>query len=176
MTHEFYASPRRLVLLLLVCLAFVLVGAGLLVSDDSGGRMTGLASVLFFGVGVGVAAKQLLDRRPRLVLDAHGVTDRTLGVGRIAWSDVRAAHLVRIGRNPFIALTLRDPEVYLARLTAMKQRLARANATVGMPPLSLNLMSVAARPEDVLALVHQAIARASGPPPFAGPSASPFGV
>src|SRR6476660_6359154 len=62
----------------------------------------GIAGVIFFGVGAIVGVVQGTRRGPRLTLDAHGVHDRTLGVGVIAWSDIMNAEPYGVARQPFV--------------------------------------------------------------------------
>lgn len=115
----------------------------------------GLAAVLFFGAATVVGLVQGTRRGPRLTLDAQGVHDRSLGVGVIAWEDIRSAVPYGVARQPFIALHLRDTDKYLARASLVKRLLARLNAGSGLPPFSVNLAGVDADPMEVAEMIAE---------------------
>jgi hypothetical protein len=144
------SSRWRFGLLLLGCVVFVVMG---LVIIFMKGNWFGLVPIIFFGMGGVVAVWQLVDSRPRLVIDERGVVDRTLGVGRIDWRDVKSAYVASINDNDFICLELRDPEKYRARLSNVRRALAKANLRLGFTDFSLNLSGVAANTHEVYELV-----------------------
>ncbi len=152
-------SRWRAVLLLAACLAFVSGGIFVLVSQhtaryrSSDGTTAAWSSTIFFGLGGFAAIRRLIDSRPRLILDDEGVWDRTLDVGRIAWTDIEGAYLRSIRSNNFICLVLRDTDRYLSKTTAMKRALANANTALGFTPISLNLSGVAANAKDILEII-----------------------
>lgn len=147
------------VVLLLGSLAFVAGAVLILVTEHLEPRrgivalLAGWAGILFFGGCALVGARQLIDSRPRLVIDDDGILDRTLGVGRIPWSDIRGAYLRSLHGNDFVCLDLVDAERYLRRTTAIKRALAGANAALGFTPISLNLSGAAVDAGDVLELI-----------------------
>src|ERR1700688_304235 len=65
---------------------------------------------LFFGSCAAVFAWQIFDNRPRLTIDDLGIDDRTLGVGKIPWSEITTAYRQSIRCNEFICLEVRNPE------------------------------------------------------------------
>ncbi|WP_394539830.1 hypothetical protein PRJ39_04295 [Lysobacter enzymogenes] len=141
----------RYLALLLGALAFVAIGAFIVLRHPSlEGFLIGGASIVFFGGGAVLFAFQLLDRRPRLVLDDEGLTDRTLGVGTIPWRDIAGAQLRTVRGHAFVCLQLRNPEQWSARLSARQRRLAALNQRMGYAMLNVNLSGVAADPQAVL--------------------------
>jgi hypothetical protein len=145
------AARGRWLLLLVVALCFVAAGVLMIASGDA--LLVGWMSVAFFGACAVVFVWQLLDRRPRIVIDDRGILDRTLRVGVIEWGDVEGAYLRRIQGNPFLCLELRDPEKYTARLSPTLRRVVALNRTLGFTDLSLNLTGVDVAPELVEELV-----------------------
>lgn len=137
------------VLLLIGSFGFVAVGIRMIVHGES----FGWVPVLFFGCGIPIFIWQIADARPRLIIDEHGVTDRTLGVGRIAWSDIEAAYVRSISGNDFICLELKNPEKYKQRLSKVKQAMASANRGLGFTDFNLNLSGVNAKTEEIFELV-----------------------
>ncbi len=139
-------GPNRgkLALLLFVALSFVFGGVFILSlgGDDLRRTLTGWAAIVFFGACAGVFAVQLLDARPRIVLDDEGVLDRSLPVGVIPWSEILDARVQASGQNHFVALHLRNPARFTGKLGPVHRRLVEANTALGFEPLNLNLGAV----------------------------------
>jgi hypothetical protein len=62
---------------------------------------------------------QLIDSKPRLILDSQGFTDKLLGVGCIEWDDVSDVVLVINGFNRFIDLHVSNRDTYVERKGAI---------------------------------------------------------
>jgi hypothetical protein len=135
--------------LLIGSIGFVAAGIWIVVKGNS----FGWVPILFFGSGIPIFVWQIVDARPRLIIDKHGVLDRTLGVGRIAWDDIEAAYVRSINGNDFICLELRNPEQYSQKLSKVKRAMAAANRGLGFTDFNLNLSGVDARTEEVFELV-----------------------
>jgi len=150
----FGPSRGRLMLLLLASLAFVFGGVVIVfMGHDFARAVTGWSSIVFFGACAAVFVAQLLDARPRIVVNDAGVFDRTLRVGVIPWRDILGADVREIANNRFFALRLRDPHSLLARLGAVHRRLAETNTALGFEPLNLNLTAVDADPYALAELI-----------------------
>ena len=159
---QFRNSKPRYALLLLLALGFVAGAIALLLHDARlHAQLAAWACLLFFGACALVFARQLFDPRPRLVLDAAGVTDRTLGIGTIPWREIVDARLHRAGRQPFIGLALRNEGQWLDRLGPWQRRIARANRGAGFDAFNLNLSGLRADPDAVLAQVRSHLAPAT---------------
>jgi len=141
----------------------MIAGVFILIMEYSGrhrssrGTMAGWSGIIFFGGCALVAVWQLIDSRPRLIIDEVGIFDRTLGVGVIPWAEIQGAYLRSVSGNDFICLHLRDSDRYLQRTNAVKRALAGANAALGFTPISLNLSGVAADSNDILELILKRI-------------------
>ncbi|MEW6734112.1 MAG: STM3941 family protein, partial [Acidobacteriota bacterium] len=98
---------------------------------------------------------QILDSRPRIIIDDQGILDRTLGVGLIPWNEIDAAYLNSINGNYFISLELRNPEIFLARLSNVQRKLASANRALGFSDINVNLSGVDKRSEEIFKVVTQ---------------------
>ncbi|MCA8831087.1 STM3941 family protein [Hymenobacter pini] len=144
----YHNSRWRYALLTLGGLVFVAMGVFMIVTEGKWGL--GLISIAFFGTGVLVGIRQLLDSRPRLQITDEGILDRTLGVGLIPWVDIDDAYVHSINQENFICLVLHNEEEYLQRLPPLKRKLASANAALGFTMLSVNLSGVDLNPEQLL--------------------------
>ena len=117
------------------------------------GKAFGWVAILFFGCGVPIYIWQIVDSRPRLIIDDDGVLDRTMGVGRIAWGDIETAYVRSIDGNDFICFELKDPEKYLQKSSKVKRAMAGANRGLGFTDFNLNLVGVDAKTEEVFELI-----------------------
>jgi hypothetical protein len=154
-------ARRKHVLLLIGCLGFVATGIWIVAH----GKASGWVLILFFGTGLVVSIRQIADSRPRLVIDEHGVLDRTLGVGRIAWGDIEAAYVRSISGNDFICLELKNAEKYAQKLSKVKRAMAAANRGLGFTNFNLNLSGVDANTDEVFELLMKYCQVAAGAPP-----------
>ena len=137
------------VLLLIASIGFVIAGIWI-VSD---GKSFGWVAILFFGAGIPIFIWQIVDARPRLIIDDQGILDRTLGIGRIDWSDIDAAYVRSISGNDFICLELKNVEKYAAQLSSVKRAMSTANRELGFTDFNINLSGVDARTDEIFELV-----------------------
>jgi hypothetical protein len=153
-------SRGRFALLLLISLAFVFAGVAMaLLGRDFRSVFIGWTSIVFFGGCAIVFVVQLLDGRPRIIVDDSGVFDRSLGVGVIPWAEILGADVREIANNRFISLDLRDANMFLARLSPVQRRLVEANTGLGFQPLNLNVGAVAIDPYVLAELIVKEAAR-----------------
>jgi hypothetical protein len=157
-------SKRKVALGLAICLGFIALGGLILTKGYPRDAWIGWLSLGLFGFALVVLVRAMMDSRPRLVIDEHGVFDRTLGVGVIPWAQIEDAYIAA----SFICLELRDPESFLQKLRPLKRRLARANRWFGRTELNLNLTGVAADPVEILEVVlGMSLLAAKNEPPSA---------
>ena len=152
-------SRGRYLLYLLGALGFVALGAFLIAKG--GAFWAGLLNVVFFGLCAAVFIRQILDRRPRLVLDEIGVTDCMSDQGRIAWANILDADLVAYKGQHFMRLVLRDEAQRIAAASSLRQAGIAMNRGLGFGAFQLNLSGVDEDPKALLAVVRAAIARAA---------------
>jgi hypothetical protein len=144
-------SRWHALLLLLGSLGFVAGGVFILVMDKS--ALAGWAGIVFFGSCALIAVWQLVDNRPRLIIDDYGVMDRTLGIGVIPWDEIENAFLRSISGCAFVCLVLRDPEKYTQNFSKVRRAMASANQALGFTEFNVNLAGVNARAEEVFELI-----------------------
>jgi hypothetical protein len=152
------ASRLKYALLLIIAIGFVLAGAFIVAFDTTGEAWLGWLSIVFFGAGIPLFLWQLLDARPRLIIDEKGVFDRTLGVGVIPWPEITGAYLRSIKSADFICLELRNPAPWLERLSPIKRAMASANEALGFSALNLNLSGLAVDARQVHELILKMVA------------------
>ena len=144
-------SRKKLVLLLLISLAFIAAAWWMLTFDDEAirevrtlsnpviFRAVGIAALIFGVVGLAITVRKFFDSRPGLVLSAEGLHDNSSGVsaGLIPWSDVTGFQVGQIQRTKFVVILVKDNEKYLQRGNALQKALHRANTRMVGSPLSI---------------------------------------
>jgi hypothetical protein len=143
-------------------MACCFIAAGILLLALHQNPLVAWLNILFFGAGGVVFALQLVDRRPRIVIDDQGVLDRTLKVGTIEWADIRGVFLKRSQGQPFLCLELADPSKYTARLSPLLRRMVQLNRKLGFTDLSLNLAGTSVSPDLIEELMRKELAVRSG--------------
>ena len=134
------------------------VAIGVLLIVRARHPVVGWANVLFFGAGVVLFVWQIVDRRPRLVIDDDGVFDRTLGAGVIPWSEILDAEARSIAGQPFVMLALRDPDRFTRHVGAVQRAMTAGNRALGFEALNLNLSGLPIAGDVVVDRVRQALA------------------
>jgi len=152
-------SAWKSILFLAGCLIFVIGGIFIIFyGKGSNSTPVGILSIVFFGFGFFVLLRQGLDRRPRIVIDEKGVTDRTLGVGRIDWEDIETVQLTSVFTNNFVVLKLKNNEKYLQKLSNISKKLTKVNKDLGFGALNLNLSMLDMKPKKIYEIVRSRIA------------------
>ena len=151
-------SLWKSILFLAGCLLFVVGGIFVIFyGKGSNSTVVGILSIVFFGTGFFVLLRQGLDRRPRIIIDEQGVTDRTLGVGRIVWEDIEAVQLSSVFTNNFVVLKLKNNEKYLKNLSNISKKLTKVNKDLGFGVLNLNLSLLDMKPKKIYEIVRSRI-------------------
>lgn len=151
---EIKFSRTKLILLFLLALIFVVGGIFILfTAKDLRGKIIGWSAIIFFGFGLIVFLKQLLNTKPRIILDDEGIEDKSLGIGKILWDDIEAAYPNNIISNKFISLKLKNVEKYLQKTSKAKEKLASYNHALGFEALNLNLVGLNVSQKDLMTLI-----------------------
>ncbi len=158
------SSRTRYFFLLLAAIGFVVGGVFLVARGSGADAWVGWMSIAFFGAGIPLFARQLLDSKPRVILDDAGVFDRTLGVGAIPWSEIKGAYVKSVHGNSFVCLVLTDPDRWVRKLPAVQRKLVQTNEALGFQPLNINLSGTAVDPVLVLDIVLKKCSKAEQGP------------
>lgn len=84
-------------------------------------------------------------------MDQEGVTDTTLKVGKILWSDLAGSRLVKTKQAKWITLEMPEDiyEKYLSKLGTFQRKMLAGNVAMGLTPLNLNVLGLKASAEEV---------------------------
>lgn len=80
-------------------------------------RITGIASICFFGLCLIFIARKLFSNRPGLIIDTNGITNNTnaIDIGLIEWKDITGVEVKQVMSNRFLILHTNNPEKYIDR-------------------------------------------------------------
>jgi len=103
-------------------------------------KITGVASVLFFGTTGIVGLRKLFDKKAGLILDEEGIIDNSSGVsiGLIHWNDVTDIKVEQVMSNKFLLIFLADPEKYFESANVFKRKMMKANIKMYGTPISIS--------------------------------------
>ena len=152
------SSRIKPLVVLLGCAGFV--AGGIFVLKTDGPALVAWSSICFFGAGIPIMIFQIIDRRPRLIIDNDGIIDRTLGIGKVPWKEINNAYLRSLNGNNFICLELADSDKYLLKLSKIKRGMVNANQRLGFTPFSINLVNVDIDSNQALELILKKSAEA----------------
>src|SRR5882762_8929967 len=150
--HSLMATPDALVVypnrgkmffMVLGSAAFVAIGIFLWTRDNPPIkiRMVAVAAIVFFGAACCYGLYRVLRPEPALVINHFGIFDATtaLGWGLISWEEIESISIAEMtigltSRQRFVAIHLKDPEVFLQRQSFFKARMLKMNTgLVGTP-------------------------------------------
>ncbi len=131
-------SGARLAGLLILELALIALCVWSLAQPGLMVRAAGAVGLPLFALGLYVIPRQWLRRGPQLIIDDHGIEDRRVPDGRIAWSEIRSIHLASVFSSHFLCIDLVDPVPRSARLSGWRRRLQAPNRAMGYGDVTLS--------------------------------------
>ena len=154
MTHESIEIPlskKKLVLTLVGAIGFVAIGCWFLIAPPQISNpvignpttifITGLASVIFFGLVAIVVIRKLPDNKAGLIINEKGIIDNSSGVsaGLVAWSDIEEIKVFQIMSQKFLMFIVKNPQDYISRQTnALKRKGMEMNYKSYGSPISIS--------------------------------------
>ena len=145
-------------MLLLTSVAFVAIGAFIFLDSEKAlARWLGWPWIGTFVLTSSISLWQIFDSRPRLILDEDGVIDRTLGVGKLFWKDIKGLSVRTVYKNNFVCLQMDEDsnQRYLSNASSIKRKLLTANVALGWPPLNLNLSGINGSTDEIFQAIVQ---------------------
>lgn len=147
---EIELSKRKIFFLLIVAVAFVIFGClGAVKPEDFVSpifrnpeviRISGIAAICFFGVGIVFIARKLFDNKPGLIIDQKGITDNSnaTSIGLIEWGDITGIEKIQILSSKILILHTDKPDKYIDRAkNVISKQAMKANHKRYHSPLSI---------------------------------------
>lgn len=146
--YKIYDSCRRALVLLFSCSLFV--AAPFLLSLKKTPPWYIWLFAAFFGLGLLSGLYRLLNRRPRLVLDGHGIHDRRMRGQSFPWEAIRDVSLASLAGQSFLSLELdaNHPDVRSPSAKAMK-----LNSFFGMEAFNISVSELRVDPHRLCTAV-----------------------
>ena len=134
--EEFIIYPKRSRMLMLsfLSIVFVLLGTIFTLLFIYGEApiwigIVGVITLLFFGWCGIFYLKELLNRRPALIISVEGIIDRSsyLAAGLVKWEDIKEFNLYTFSGQTFLGIVTYDPKLIINRTSGAKRLLNGAN-------------------------------------------------
>jgi hypothetical protein len=154
---EIYSSKKKSLLLLIASLIFVIGGIYMFTNAENftGYRARnplfiktiGIASVLFFGLGIYVSIRQLLENQLILIIDKKGVNvnPKKSQIEFIEWKNINGFSELKIQSQKFVIIDVDNSEYWIEKEeNGIQKKLMKFNVNnYGSPfNLSANLMQM----------------------------------
>ena len=149
-----YRSLPKMLGLLLLAIVMTAVSLWCAMLPQVRAQVFGWLGVAFFGVGVIVIARQLFRRGPVVVVDAMSITDHRSPDGPLFWDQIRSVWIGSVHSAKFMCVELTDPELFVSRWSAARRAAAKANATMGFPPVTISFAGLSPGLEEVASYVR----------------------
>jgi hypothetical protein len=154
---EIPLSKKKLIIMLIGSIGFVAVGLWFVINPPAINNsffgnstvilLTGIASILFFGLCAVFMARKISDKKPGLIIDNIGITDNSSGVsaGQIFWNDIENISVIELHRQKLIMLHLTNPQEYIDKQTSgFKRKVMNMNLNMYETPciISSNTLQI----------------------------------
>ncbi len=164
---EIQLSKKKLILMLVGAIAFVLLGLWLIfeaynltgwkAKNPTYTRIITIAGVLFFGACAVYIFRKLFDNKPGLIIDNVGLIDNSSGIsaGQVLWSDVKRIKVIEIHRQKLIMLQVKNPQDYIDKQTSgFKRKMMQMNFNMYGTPLSITSNSLQIKFDELLNVLN----------------------
>lgn len=174
---EIQISKKKILLLLIGAMIFVILGALFIMTPDKfistiarnpqTIRIGGIAAVLFFGVAGVYGFRKLFDKTVGLTIDENGITDNSnaSSVGLIDWNDIVEIKTEQVMSTKFLLIFINNPDKYLERGNGFKRKLMQGNMKMYGTPLSITSNTLRYNFDDLERLVKSKLIEKQGKMP-----------
>jgi hypothetical protein len=102
-----------------------------------------------------VAAKRMIAGGTPFVFDQTGISFPGGTFGLLPWTEIKSYAIVTIRGNLFLALTFKDPERFLSRMSPAKRKWALANDRLGWGHWSLSFIGLTPGIDEAVAFIRE---------------------
>ena len=173
---ECYASKGKTALLTLASVAMTAASIFAIGHNEFLIRIVGWVGVVFFGLGLCVALRDILRRGPVVVINEEGIEDRRLWSGAIPWDEIEDVTVEQVkgsgSSSRFLAVHVEDPDRYLIQAPFYRRWLMRLNPALGFPKLCIGFVNLSPGLDDAMACIRRLLPKADDDtPPTEGETA-----
>lgn len=140
-------NKKKIILVLVGAVAFVLVGLILLISRDIQEsynpilvKLLAVVDIVFFGACMVYAFLKLFDNNVALLIDERGVTDNSSAVaaGLIEWKNILSISVTEVTGQKFLTIEVSNPEEIINRQVGWKKILSGLNRSLYESPVQIS--------------------------------------
>jgi hypothetical protein len=165
---EIYSSKKKSLILLIGSIVFVVLGFWLLLEADNltGWRARnpiftrgiGIASILFFGLGIFIGIKRLIKSEIALIIDSKGlnVNPKKSLTEFIKWSDINGFEEIKIQSTRIVIIGVKNPEYWLDKETSeFRRKLMHFNISNYNSPFNLAASGLDIRSDKLIETLNK---------------------
>lgn len=147
---EIYSSKKKSLMLLIGSVVFVALGFWLLLKIDNltGWRARnpiftqgiGIASILFFGLGIFIGIKRLINSEIALIINSEGLNlnPKKSSTEFIKWSEIKGFEEIKIQNTRIVIIRVKNPEYWLGKETSgFRRKLMQFNISNYNSPFNI---------------------------------------
>jgi hypothetical protein len=117
-------------------------------------KMTGTASLVFFGIAAYFFIRKLMASGPGLVIHDIGIEDYSSTVAlKVYWKNIEAIETIQIQSQPIILLKVSNPQAYIDRAKGFKRKMMALNYKWYGTPLSISANGLQISFDELLQLI-----------------------
>jgi formate-dependent nitrite reductase membrane component NrfD len=152
--------PHRGRVLLLIVGATVAVALSFFAwrtGDEIEYRVAGVAGIVFFGFGLIYFLMRLARPRPALIITGSGMVDNAsaLASGFVRWDEIAAFSIVKVQHQPYLAISLNNPNELLQRQPSIKASVMRINMRLFGTPILIPRTPLPMTLEELIDRIRQ---------------------
>lgn len=164
---EIPLSKKKLIIMLIGSIGFVAVGLWFVIKPPAINNsffgnstvilLSGIASILFFGLCAVFMAPKISDKKPGLIIDSIGITDNSSGVsaGQIFWNDIENISVIELHRQKLIMLHLINPQEYIDKQTSgFKRKVMNMNLNMYETPCIISSNTLQINFDELLSILY----------------------
>ncbi len=165
---EIPLSKRKMILTFLGSIIFVGLGIWFLVNPPKINNpifgnpivifITGLASILFFGLVAVTVFRKFSDKNAGLIISRQGIIDNSSGVsaGLVLWTDIEEIKVSQVMSQKFLMLIVKNPQDYLDKVTnPLKRKGMEINYRSYGSPISISANALQTNFDDLYSLLTE---------------------
>jgi hypothetical protein len=164
-TIEIPLSKQKIFLGIGVSLLFVILGYYLFATiadqqnrlDPRLAKAIGILGIIFFG-GTGIfAIKKLFDKSLGLIISDEGIFENTnaLSIGFISWDNITAIKTIQIKSTKILLIFVKNPQLYLDKVSGLKKFLMKSNFSMYGTPLSITSVTLKIKFNELEQIINQ---------------------
>jgi len=164
-TIEIPFSKQKIVFGIVFSITFVVLGYYLFATiadqqnrlDPRLAKAVGILGIIFFG-GTGIfAIKKLFDKSLGLIISDEGIFENTnaLSIGFISWDNITAIKTIQIKSTKILLIFVKNPQLYLDKVSGFKKFLMKSNFSMYGTPLSVTSVTLKIKFNELEQLLNQ---------------------